>query len=271
MAEGETPNRESVLESITVVFAHSKLKDVVGTDALKSVLSGQYRDLVTDGELNLQVVWDLLEDQPGFDSAKALAPFCLLKTWEKDLNIKVLVPKALADRTATEMLAEASHCPVPKALKRKAVNPEGAREQARATIEALDDGPPVKQSAGESTRKPALEAALGLVAILGLAYGGYSFYGTMAGAQFKTVQTTDLGSDLPIKEAKQLGQELGVLIEDSAWYALPEKARKASLATTLQGLKSRNITSMIVKDASGSLRASVQWVGDPPAVVVRLN
>ena len=271
MASGETPNRESVLESITVVFSHSKLKEVVGTDALKSVLSGQYRDLVSSGTLNLQIVWDLLADQPDFQAEDAVAPFSVLKTWETELGLEVKLPKSLVDCSATEIMVQASHCPIPKPVKARALNPDGARTKARETVAQMESTGGGRSVATTSTRKPALEAALGLVAVLGLGYGGYTLYGVMGGAKLKTVASSEIQSSLPIAKAKQLGQELSVVIEDDTWYDLPDKARKAALQLTLEDLQSRDITSLIVQDRSGAVRASAQWVGSPAKVSIRLR
>jgi hypothetical protein len=270
MAVGETPNRESVLESITVVFANSKLKDVVGTDALKSVLAGQYRELVVGKTLHLQVIWDLLEDQPDFDAKDAIAPFSVLKTWESELGLTVNVPKALKKYSATEFLAQASHCPVPKAQKARAINPSGARAKARETMAGLERTGTSNRSDEVSTRKPALEAVLGLVAIIGLAYGGYTFYGTMGGAEFKALEASQIRGDLPIAKAKQLGDEVNLLINDDTWYELPAAARSEALTTALDGMQTRNIKSLIVQDSSGAVRASAQWIGTPAAIAIRL-
>ncbi len=272
MAEGETPNRESVLESITVVFANSKLKDVVGTDALKSVLSGQYRDLVTSNTLHLQLVWDLLADQPDFVEDDAIAPFAVLKTWEEDLGVKVELPQPLAQYTATDFVAHASHCQVSKAQKARAINPDRARAKARKTMETLEGTATGSRSLDEpSTRKPALEALLGLVAVLGLAYGGYTLYQTMGGPQFKSVEKSEIAGDLPIEKAKQLGDEMNLLIGEASWYELPPETRKAALITALEGLQNREIKSLIVQDSSGSVRASAQWVGSHATISVRLQ
>ena len=272
MGLGDTANRESVLESIIVVFANSKLKDVVGTDALRSVLSGQYRDLVSDNTLHLQVVWDLLADQPDFVAEDAIAPFSLLKTWEDELGITVAVPKALAKHTTTEFLAQASHCPVPKGQKARALNPGGARAKAKETMAAMEGtGATRRPNNAESTRKPALEAALGLVAVLGLAYGGYTFYQTMGGAKFKSVETSQIMGNLPIAKARSLGDEVNLQIREDSWYELPEAARKDSLRAALEGLQARRIKSLIVQDGNGTVRASAQWVGSPAAIRVKLH
>ena len=77
------PNRENITNAVVVIFAHSKLKDLVGTDAMTTVLTGQYRDLVYQDTMHLQRIWDLLEEQPGFVAEDASAPFCALKMLEE--------------------------------------------------------------------------------------------------------------------------------------------------------------------------------------------
>lgn len=268
MSSGDAPNRESIVSAIVVAFAHSKLKDLVGKDALRSVLDGQFRDLVVDGSLKLQPVWDLLSDQPGFNPEDARAPFCLLKTWKRDLNVKqVDLPIAFVDLTATEHMAYASHCVVPKNVKAAAIDIEAVRKKARETS--------VVESTGTqdmpSTRKPILEAVLAIVAVVGLGFAGYTVYGLVSGPPFEEVPVAALDGIIPVAKAKRLGKELHVVISHEPWFRLPEKDRTEALRKSLIQLDSSNINILIVTDSTGGVRGSAQWVGKPPVPQIRLH
>ncbi len=266
----DMPNRDAVLGAIVLAFAHSRLKDVVGDEALRSVLSGQYRDLVSKGTLHLQVLWDLLENQPGFSEEAARPPFSVLQTWERKLGLVIKPPSPLAKCTSAEFVAQASLCPVPKEKQARVFG----RADNKATLAPLTvHGRPrnTQPVSSPSTRKPVLEALLGVIAVAGLAYGTFALYGFLAVPGFEQVATADIPSDMPITKAKQLGTEINLLIEDEEWYRHSPQERQEDLKAALVHLQSKNIDSLIVQDRDGVVRASAQWNGSADDVVIRLN
>ncbi len=270
MGVGEMPNRDSVLGAIVLAFAHSRLKDVVGDEALRSVLSGQYRDLVCKGTLHLQVLWDLLEDQPGFSEEAARPPFSVLQTWEDKLGLVVEPPNPFAECTPAEFVAQASYCPVPKEKQAQVFG----RSNNKATLAPLTVHARSRNTqpvSAPSTRKPALEAMLGVIAVAGLAYGATALYGFLSSPGFEQVATVDIPSDMPIAKAKQLGTEINLLIEDEKWYQHSPQERQEDLKAALIQLQTKNIDSLIVQDRDGVVRASAQWTDSGDDVVIRLN
>jgi hypothetical protein len=271
MASAGAPNREGIIGAIVLVFAQSKLKDLVGSDPLRSVLSGQYRDLVQDGTLHLQVIWDLLEDQPGFEREDAEPVFCVLKSWQEDFQLEVEMPKVLADLGEAEIMGSASHCPVPGRLKERALFPEGAKAKAKASMAAFDTGHVAKTNIGASTRKPALEALLGVIAIAGLGFGGYTLQQYLRGPNIKTISASNIATEIPISSAKRLGGDLSLVVSNDNWFALPAAERIAMLQATLRGVSSFDIKAMVILNSAGKMRASAQWMGEPPKIDVRLD
>jgi hypothetical protein len=258
------------MNAIVLVFSNSKLKDLVGTDALRSVLSGQYRDLVKDGTLHLQVIWDLLEDQPGFEQEDAEPAFCVLKEWEDDLKLSVEMPRAIADFGSSQVVASASHCPIPQRLKDRAIRPDEAEAKAKATLAEFDSGNiPSKDQV--STRRPALEALLALIALAGLGFGGYTLMDYFKGPNIKTVSAGSITTEIPIASAKRLGGDLSLVVTDAKWFGLSVADRKNMLKATLRNARPLDIDAVLVMDASNKLRASAQWMGEPPKIVVRLH
>src|SRR5262245_14394836 len=70
-------SKRTALDVIVLAFANSDVRETVGTDALRMVLDPRYIEMVrTPGVLDLQLVWDILKTQPGFDPANAAAPLC---------------------------------------------------------------------------------------------------------------------------------------------------------------------------------------------------
>ena len=264
------PNRENITNTVVVIFAHSKLKDLVGTDAMTTVLVGQYRDLVYQDTMHLQLIWDLLEEQPGFVAEDASAPFCALKMLEEKLQLEVEMPGALADYDSTRIMATASHCVVPKGLIDRTLFPPtangkaAARAAAEARYQRATSGP-----AQASTRKPVAEVALAVVALIGLAYGGYTVFSFYQGPQFEAISPSDLITKIPIDSARVLGSDLETVCTDESWYQRPEAERISMMTNTLEALKSNEVEVLIVRDAGGALRASAQWVDGRAEVRLR--
>lgn len=108
----------TLIDVIVLVFARSELKNLVGTDALRTVLSGSQRALFPEpGTMSLQPVWELIESQPGFDAELAIPPMCRLKAWEAPLKVKVELPESLVhldlatrEKKAMECNAGQCHC-----------------------------------------------------------------------------------------------------------------------------------------------------------------
>ena len=168
MKAEDAPNRESIIEAIVLAFSHSKLKEVVGSDALRSVLTGQYRDLVSAKQLHLQVVWDLIHDQPGYDEEHARPAFCAVKTWEKDLGLTVVVPASMAELSGTEIVACASHCGVPSSDRRRVL---GATTSSIAKLRAsASSTPSVARLSSDSSGKPGVVAGLALAAAAAIGF-----------------------------------------------------------------------------------------------------
>jgi hypothetical protein len=109
------PSRRVVIEAIVLAFNHSALRDVVGTDALRMVLTGRYADMVQQpGHLDLQPLWEILKSQPGFSVDKAQPPLCRLKSWEPALQITIDLPAELGRLTRADFDRLAFSCAVPE-------------------------------------------------------------------------------------------------------------------------------------------------------------
>ena len=107
------PSKSVTIDALVLVFSHSKVRDIVGTDALRTVVSVEYRDLTANGYFDLQAIWELLEEQPGFDADAAVAPMCRFKTWQRHLNMEVRLPDALRNMSEGELATAAAECVVP--------------------------------------------------------------------------------------------------------------------------------------------------------------
>lgn len=263
----DAPNRESIIEAIVLAFSHSKLKAIVGSDALRSVLAGQYRDMVSGKQLHLQVVWDLIHDQPGYDEEHAKPAFCALKTWEKNLRLEVVLPASLSGLSDTEIVALGSHCGVPSKDRHRVLGATGSIANLRESRASIA---PVVKPSSSSANRPGVVAALALVAAAAMGFTIYTLVGLTSRPAYQRFNTDEISSILPVKSAKRLGADLSVVLEDDAWLEQPHEAMTADLHAALTALKDSNVEILILQDTSGAMRASAQWVGSPARIEVRL-
>ena len=99
---GGTPNKRTIIDALVVAFSHSGVRDVVGTDALRSVLEVEFHEMFSGSEFDLQPLWDLLSEQPGFVANDAIPPICVFKSWGPRLFINVLLPKDVSNLEPVE-------------------------------------------------------------------------------------------------------------------------------------------------------------------------
>jgi hypothetical protein len=250
-----------------MAFSHSALKDKVGVDALRSVLHGRYRDIVYGGMIHLQPVWELLEQQPGFDAEAARPPFAALKSWQDEMQIEVELPTAMAAATATEIMAWSSHCPVPRATRRRAL--AAVSGVSAAELGTKGGAKKANKKAGEQ-RRPSLVALLAFVAVLGLGFAGYTIFQYIGSSGEFEEASLPVTGELPVTAQKRLGSQLSVQVADE-WFDSSEDERNADLEEMMSGLQRFQITTLVVQDQSGAVRGSAQWFGVPPKLVIRLD
>ncbi len=54
---GNQPNKRAIIDALVLAFSYSDVREVVGTDALRSVLEVEYRELISGTEFNIQPLW----------------------------------------------------------------------------------------------------------------------------------------------------------------------------------------------------------------------
>lgn len=281
MVEDPARRRRAVIESLVVAFSHSEAKDLVGTDALRTVLTGQSRELLVGDELVLQPLWDLLAEQPGFSPELVAPAFCRVESWRDRLGVKVTLPAAMADMPEAERRAACDRCIVPARelatiLRGESdtpapepITPAPAKKPTtRLSVDDPGTGPHKKKS---RERRPGLEAAAAAVALLTFTFAGVTAYracGTSSGLE--EVQVA-LPPKLPVSETRRLGAELRATLDDPAWQRRPAAERRETLASALRSLRADGIEVLVIVDAQGNEVASAQWAGDSPTPAIRLR
>jgi hypothetical protein len=269
-------NKQAVIDALVLVFSRSKLREVVGTDALKVVLDVQYREMLRGSELHLEPLWSLLVEQPGFDEQAARPPIARFKRLGERLGITVVLPSAMASCDDLEIAALSAGCEVAESDVDKIVRQHdptlaAEREAKRAAaIDAALDAQPRVVSAG--TRLPVLIVAA-VVALGAFGFTGWQVYQAFAGptVSFQPLQIQIEG--MPIKEATRRQNEGVIKLSDDGWLRKPAADRESMLSRALDQASSHGIDVLVVMDTGGAIRASAQYLrqGSERKVKVRFQ
>jgi len=245
----------TLIDVVVLVFARSELKHLVGTDALRTVLSGSQRALFPEpGTMSLEPVWELIESQPGFDPEKAVPPMCRIKTWENQLKVKVTMPTALADLDLAERDKNAMQCNVGDDELNKILKPAAAPTPKAEVTRAIESSSgPSQQSARSIAPKIALGAAC-----VGLIAAGVSIYFTMKGGDTNTVKVSvsDITAEIPLTDVRRNGNLMVATVTDKAWLAKPEFERRKQLEAMGPKVRMQQARGLMLLDDKGSIIAT---------------
>lgn len=267
MASKSAPKQDGIVAAIVLAVSNSRLKIKADRETLNSVISGQYQELVKDGALRLQVLWDLLKDLPGFDKEDAKSAFCALDSWTTDLVMKVELPKELQSMSAPDRSLAAARCSVTDAKKKQALFPgsellETGRKQ---TAPGSQDTPKHATGGGGGTKR-----LIKILVAVALVAGGITAYSILSGGKNEVAVST-ISDALPIDSATRSGTQLDLKLKSDDWFREPDSERRADMDATLRSVAAIEIDTVIVYDSTGNLRASAVWFGTPPSVRVRLK
>lgn len=290
MANGGASARVPV-EALILSFSHSRAKALVGTDALRSVLTGQYRELLRDGGFDLEPVWQLLAQQPGFDPDHVRPALARFKSWEPHLGLVVRMPEVMTGLTELEISELAAHVQVPPHERRRVLG--GALVQsddpALAGADFSDDAPaprpPVARPEPESPvpqttrtvrlrrlsarQRRNLEIAAMVIGLFGFSLAGIQLQRTCSATSWEDMSTRFAG-DIPLQSAERQGPEVSGELRDARWLTLAPAVRTAHMKAALEALPP-DVQAFFVRDRDRQVRAVARWFGQPRQVQVTLQ
>jgi hypothetical protein len=290
MGRAGSPGRVP-LEALILAFAHSRAKALVGTDALRSVLSGQYRELHKQGHFDLEPVWELLAQQPGFDPDLVRPALCRFKSWEGHLGLSVRMPAAMTglDEGERATLAALVHVPAPELSRVLQGSQVPSEVPGHAAREPLESRPPTNRPDKASPAAPVVAAAprvpllqrlnpgqrrLVEIGALVLAVAGFALAGVQLQRGCATPDWDQIGTrfagDIPLRAAERQGPEVSGSLRDRHWLALPAPLRTAHMKAALEALP-RDVQVFFVRDGDGQVRAIARWFGQPRQVSITLQ
>ena len=274
------------IDALVLAFSHSRASSLVGTDALRTVLTGQYRELVKGGTFYLDEVWGLLESQPGFDPALVKPPLCRFKLWSEDLGVEVALPAAMGRLDPLEIRSLAEQCRVPggdldRVLGRGRHADAEAAAQTKTKAKAKAVSKPTRasrpdaatavspgRSRGAKRSRPVLLAVAVLVAVAGFTVAGVFAFKELRSVPWQEVSTGFAGG-IPLTRAERSGFDVAATLADEAWLKTPIERRRQQLEEAVEKLRRDGVRNLLIRDKKGTVRASAQSYGRPPKVKVR--
>ncbi len=258
------PDRDTVIEALVLVVSNSAAKDVITPESLRSVINVEFEDMLSEDHVfDLDMVWEILEEQPSFDAELVKAPLCVFKTFEPHLDMTIKMPEAMADMSAGRISIKASDVKIPAVeMKRVLRGDDSAEKKAPSQVaEVIDDQP--ADVGGSSSRLPNWVMPMALAIALGaFGFTGFTLFQTCSGpkADWKSVSLSAL-SELPVKNARRFGAQVEATLTDDTWLSQDEKTRKTQLEAALEKLRVDGIRVIALRDASGHVRATAQYSG----------
>lgn len=269
MADGAAkPEKNKVIEALILAFSYSKASAMVGTDALRSVLSVEYHDLLRNGVFDLEYIWELLEDQPEFSPELVKPPLCLFKTFESQLGLTIKLPEALGELSASQVSVAAADCKVPAVELRRVLRDSGEPAPSTKRTEAAADAliREAEQAETPKHRKPRRQLpawvtpVAAVIAVVSFGFAGLSVYKGCSSpkAQWKSIGLGPL-QQLPVSDARRFGAQVDARLTDDGWLAQAEATRKKQLQDALDKLRPEGVRVLILRDKQGRVRASAQY------------
>ncbi len=242
------PEKSRVIDAISLAFAHSSMRDLVGRDALRTVLSAEYPALTSGQVLRLQHIWDLLESQPGFAPDDAGPAFFRIAGWTRELGLPVELPTQLSEVPNDKRNRLASQCAVPEVS-------YGQLFLGRSKIfdqETSYVGSSPQRKESKSIRTPFIVVAI--VVALGCAT---SLYLSMT-ERSKFAQDTDhllelFSTIIPSRDIAIKDNVLSATVISTSFLQAPEPTRKSALEAAALMVAPAGIQSIVLLDESGKV------------------
>lgn len=248
-----TLKREKIVDTIVLAMTNSKLRGIADEAALRSLIDDLFEDMVGSGSLDLQVLWDALQDLPDFNWDGGVPPVCLIKQREDRFGIKVVMPAHMDNVSAEEIAKRAGECTIPSA--------EPAKQKSAQRAEFVPGvAAPTSGLQGFIHRKDVIIGML-VVAVLAFGFVGYTLFSHFSTGSWDSFSAGDIEGGIPIGSAEKLGRQVGITLPDDQWLTLSDAVRRGQLETALRSLQAQDIEVVFVRDSQGRQRASAQWAG----------
>jgi hypothetical protein len=269
--------RRVLVSALTKCLEHSRVKDVVPLESIRSILESASGELWREGEFRLEMVWKVLCQQPGLSPQEVAPPLLAFKSFEGDLEVNVRLPPALSALPPAEQAKLRDQVPLTKESFSTELQDIHAVARAQVAEEAaprVDVGQAAQAAAAAEPARPARKpatrgqkVAAGLIACIAVAGGGVSTYRSLR----DTAQGTDLSDVAPIlqlSDGKQVNQSLSARINDGRWGTLAKDEQRKIAAQLFDREREKGIKVLTLVDGDGRVRVSASNVTGQTFIMV---
>jgi hypothetical protein len=253
--------RRVLVGALTSCFEHSRVKEVVPLESIRSILQSASSELWREGEFRLEMVWKVLCQQPGISPQDVAPPLLVFKSLEADLEVSVRLPPALSAlppaeqaklRDQVSLTRDAFLAQVPElaATPPPPEVPIDTTQAAQAAVEATEPPRPTKKPLALGAK-----VAIGALAVLSLcAAGGSTWWALRDPTQ--TMMVDDLASVLLLTGGKRVDGSMSARLSDPRWETLSREEQRRLAARVFDHEREKGIKVLTLLDASGRVRVS---------------
>jgi hypothetical protein len=260
----------------------SKVCEVVPVDTVRMVFESAASELWREGEFRLEVVWKILCQQPGLDAKIVAPPLLMLKSFEDDLGVRVVLPTALSsipkasqaelrDQVNLERAAFVAHLEelrgqLALAAAAAPINREAPRAEAQSPLVTKPRVQPEPKAAPmrPPDQRRRMAVGLGAVAALALMMGGYFTLGGRPAAY----DVSELEPIVRLEAALRQDRSLVARLADPRWDTLTKDDQKKLAGEVLDVVSRHGIEAVTLKDTTDRVRVIATSVGGRRTVVV---
>jgi hypothetical protein len=268
--------RRVLVGALTKCLEHSRVKDVVPLESIRSILESASGELWREGEFRLEMVWKVLCQQPGLSPQEVAPPLLAFKSFESDLEVNVRLPPALSALPPNEQAKLREQVPLTRESFSSELQEIHAVAQAQVAEEAapkIDVRQVAQAAAAEPARPPRKPAtrgqkiAAGVIACLAVAGGGASTYFSLRDTALGT-DLSDVAPILQLSDGRKVNQSLSARINDARWGTLAKAEQRKIAAELFDREREKGIKVLTLVDGDGRVRVSASNVTGQTFIMV---
>ena len=270
-----TARRKILVEAMTMCLERSKVREVVDGATIRSVLSSAINEMWRGGELNVEVLWKILRQQPELSEEEAALPLLTLSTYQQRLGLRIKLPDSLAEVPQEQCLllrdgvglTEASLDKAVEQLRALEVEEDSRRESARLVDQA--SAAPITGPKPKLPSRRGTSALVGIVvAIVGLAVSGFSLYFFVLRDTGNVVELSHVSDVVPLTEGRRAQGSLAARIADPTWETLSKDEKQKRARKLFERLSTMSLQIITLTDESGRTRVVITALGGEPDVQI---
>jgi hypothetical protein len=256
--------RRVLVGALTMCLEHSKVRELVAVDTIRSILESASQELWREGEFRLELVWKILCQQPGLSAEDVAPPLLVFKAYESQLKVQVRLPEALSALPPRERERLRETIPIPEKdfaaaideMRALAVEEEAPRSQLGQVAQAAVTTEARPQAAVPRRRRQ-LAVALALLALPALGVSAWVAFRNPASAY----ELGDVASLLQLSDGLRTEQSMSARIVDPRWDRLGKDEQRKIVSELFEREERKGVRAMTLVDAQSRVRVVATDIG----------